>query len=82
MMKSSNVCELLQILTRVPDHWSSGRGMRRDFHTSWLRRCDILAMHSYSVASESVFTVSGNLVDAERTRLSDESTTACMCVRA
>lgn len=38
-----------------------------------------LAMQSSFVAGKSVFRVSGNLVDAERTRHSDESVTACMC---
>lgn len=41
-----------------------------------------MAMQASSVASEATFSVSGNLVNAERSSLSDESITACMCVRS
>lgn len=42
---------------------------------------DILAVQASSVASESTFSVSGNLVSDSRTRLSDEVITAAMCLR-
>jgi len=42
---------------------------------------DVLAIQASSVASESTFSTSGNLVSDTRSRLSDEVITAVMCLR-
>lgn len=58
-----------------------GRNAERFPHLASVAQ-DVLAVQSSSVASESKLSWAGNLISDQRTSLSDEIITACMCCRS
>lgn len=85
MVSNYEVIKILQATTSLdkgvrPLRLWKGNGPRSPLITAAVRK--YLVVQSSSVASESAFSVSGKLFDAERTRLSDESNSAWICVRA
>ena len=63
-----------------PFDWWRTNGSRY-MHIATLAR-DILAIPASSLCSEQCFSIAGNLVEARRSRLSDDSIRAAMLVRA